>query len=223
MLNSRIITKEFISKTILCHARKFLSGIHVFINIGFLPKTPDRNIQGQACRNDNKRICLVTYRLISILCLLSLTACAPLLKTAGEAGKEPVVIYTFNADYEEVWDGLKMALDGRGLAVSSVSHVGEMLERTGKDLGRTKKIYGEARVLEFCSAVISRDMMEKNPHFLPFCPYQIMVYTLPEDEKKVYLSYRRLIWKDDSGKDVLEPVEKLNEELIKEVIEMYGK
>ena len=50
-----------------------------------------------------------------------------------------------------------------------------------------------------------------------------MVYTLPQDEKKVYLSYRRLIWNDNSGKDVLDPVEKLNEELIKEVIEMYGK
>ena len=58
-----------------------------------------------------------------------------------------------------------MALDGRGLVVSSISYVGEMLERTGKDLGRTKKIYGKANVMEFCSAVISRDMMEKNPIF----------------------------------------------------------
>lgn len=147
----------------------------------------------------------------------------PLTGEMSVKGKEPVVIYTFNADYEEVWEGLQAALHGRGLTVSSVSHVGEMLERTGKDLGRTKKIFGKANVMEFCSAVSSRDMMEKNPHFLAFCPYQIMVYTLPQDEKKVYLSYRRLIWNDDSGKDVLDPVEKLLEGLIKEVIEMYGK
>jgi uncharacterized protein (DUF302 family) len=152
-----------------------------------------------------------------------LIALAPQQAFAGKGGKEPVVIYSVHADYDDVWEGLKMALDGRGLAISSISYVGDMLERTGKDLGRTKKIYGKARVMEFCSAVISRDMMEKNPHFLPFCPYQIMVYNLPQDEKKVYLSYRRLIWKDDSGKDVLDPVEKLLEELIKEVIEMYGK
>ena len=50
------ITKEFISKTILCHARRFLSGIHVFVNIGFLPKTR---------RNDNTIICFITYELIS--------------------------------------------------------------------------------------------------------------------------------------------------------------
>lgn len=162
-------------------------------------------------------------RVILLLSLLFLTACASLHKTAGKAGKEPVVIYSVRADYEDVWEGLKAALHGKGMTVSSISYVGDMLERTGKDLGRTKKIYGEARVLEFCSAVLSRDMMEKNPHFLSFCPYQIMVYTLPEDEKSIYLSYRRLIWKDDSSKDVLEPVEKLNEELIKEVIDMYEK
>jgi uncharacterized protein (DUF302 family) len=160
---------------------------------------------------------------IIILCLLSFSAIAPQQAFAAKGDREPVVIYTVNADYDEVWEGLKMALDGRGLAVSSISHVGEMLERTGKDLGRTKKIYGKANVMEFCSAVLSRDMMEKNPHFLSFCPYQIMVYSLPENEKKVHLSYRRLIWNDDSGKDVLAPVEKLLEDIIKEIIEMYGK
>lgn len=137
--------------------------------------------------------------------------------------REPVVIYSVYADYDEAWKGLEIALNDRGLTVSSISHVGDMLERTGKELGRTKKIFGRANVMEFCSAVVSRDMMERNPHFLAFCPYQIMVYTLPDDEKKVYLSYRRLIWKDDSGKDVLEPVEKLTKDIINDVVEMYKK
>lgn len=135
--------------------------------------------------------------------------------------REPVVIYSVQAEYDDVWRSLEAALNGQGLTVSSVSHVGEMLERTGKELGRTKRIFGKANVMEFCSAVISRNMLERNPHLIAFCPYQIMVYTLPDDEKKVYLSYRRLIWKDDSGRDVLEPVENLLDGLIKEVIEMY--
>lgn len=171
------------------------------------------------------------YIFFALLLMLSaLTSLYPPLvrgesKGGAEDGKrkEPVVVYSVHADYDEVWKGLEMALNERGLTVSSVSHVGEMLERTGKELGRTKKIFGKANVMEFCSAVISRDMMEKDPHFLAFCPYQIMVYTLPDDEKKVYLSYRRLIWKDDSGKDVLDPVEKLVEDLINDVIEMYKK
>ncbi|MFZ3065194.1 MAG: DUF302 domain-containing protein [Nitrospirota bacterium] len=165
---------------------------------------------------------MIAKRII-LLVLLFLTVLFPQQAFAAKGGKEPVVIYTFNADYEEVWEGLQAALHARGLTVSSVSHVGDMLERTGKELGRTKKIYGKARVLEFCSAVLSRDMLEKNPHFLSFCPYQIMVYTLPSDEKKVHLSYRRLIWKDDSGRDILAAVEKLLEDLINEVIDMYGK
>jgi len=134
--------------------------------------------------------------------------------------KEPVVIYSIHADYDDVWKSLEMALNERGLTVSSVSHVGEMLDRTGRALGRTKKIFDKANVMEFCSAVISRDMLERNPHFLAFCPYQIMVYTLPEDEKKVYLSYRRLIWKDDSGREVLDSVENLLDSVIRDVIEM---
>lgn len=135
--------------------------------------------------------------------------------------KEPVVIYSLQADYDDVWKGLEMALNERGLTISSVSHVGEMLERTGKELGRTKRIFGKANVMEFCSAVISRDMMEKNPHYIAFCPYQIMVYTLPDNEKKIYLSYRKLIWKDESGRAVLAPVEELLDSIIRDVIDMY--
>ncbi|GBE31212.1 hypothetical protein BMS3Bbin05_00111 [bacterium BMS3Bbin05] len=135
--------------------------------------------------------------------------------------KIPVVIYTVKGNYDEVWNDLKTALNDRGLVISSISHVGEMLERTGEVLGRTKKIYGKANIMEFCSAIISRDMLERNPHFLAFCPYQIMVYTLPGHPKKIYLSYRRLIWNDNSGREVLIPVEKLLEGLINDVIEMH--
>lgn len=108
-------------------------------------------------------------------------------------------------------------LNTRGLVVSDVFYIGEMLQRTGRDIGRTKRVFNKAWVMEFCSASLSRDMFEKNPHFIAFCPYKINVYTLPEDGKKVYLSYRRLIW-DESGKDVLRPVERLLEDIINDVI-----
>lgn len=131
---------------------------------------------------------------------------------------EPVVIRSVNGKFDDVWEDLKMSLEERGLVISNVSYIGEMLERTGKDIGRTKKIFGKAWSMEFCSAALSRDMFEKNPHFIAFCPYQITVYTLPDDEKRVYLSYRRLIWNDHSGKDVFHPVEKLLEDIISDVI-----
>lgn len=154
--------------------------------------------------------------LAAALCLISLFP--PYAAFAGAAEDGPVVIRSTHGDFDNVWQSLIMALTDRGLVVSGVSHVGRMLERTGKALGRTKKIFARAKVLEFCSAVVSRDMMEQNPHFIAFCPYQIAVYTLPGDEKTVYLSYRRLIWKDKSGKAALQEVEKLLDGIVNDAI-----
>ncbi len=163
-------------------------------------------------------------RLFALVCLLPALAAFPAghcvqAAFAGE-DRDPVVIRSVSGDFDSVWEDLKTALGDRGLVVSSVSHVGEMLDRTGKALGRTKKIFGRARVLEFCSAVVSRDMMEKDPHFIAFCPYQIAVYTLPGQEGKVYLSYRRFIWNDESGKSARAEVEKLLRGIVRDVIKM---
>ncbi|NOY53494.1 MAG: DUF302 domain-containing protein [Deltaproteobacteria bacterium] len=115
-----------------------------------------------------------------------------------------------------------MALNDRGLVVSSVSHVGEMIDRTGKALGRTRKVFGKANVMEFCSAVISRDMLEQNAHLIAFCPYQIMVYSLPDDDHKIFISYRRPIWNGPADRKVLEKVEKLVSGIIRDVVDLYG-
>ncbi len=136
--------------------------------------------------------------------------------------KDVVVIKSVRGNFDDVWDSLKFALNQRGMVISSVSHIREMLDRTGKALGRTKKIYGRAKVMEFCSAVISRNMLERNPHFISFCPYQIMVYTLPDNDQRVYLSYRRLIWNNNQDRDVLDVVEKLLHDLVQDVIDEYG-
>lgn len=93
--------------------------------------------------------------------------------------------------YEEVRDAVVMAIEGQGLIVDRVAHVGDMLERTAKDVGAARRIYGKAEVLEFCSARISREMMEADPHQIVVCPYTIAVYTLPTDAGTVYVSYRR--------------------------------
>ncbi len=163
--------------------------------------------------------------LIWLPLVVSLSNCSTAQKkkqSIKSACDEPVVIKSVRGNFDDVWESLKFALNERGLVISSVSHIREMLERTGKALGRTKKIYGRAKVMEFCSAVISRDMLERNPHFISFCPYQIMVYTLPDNDERVYLSYRRLIWKDNKDADVLKTVEELLEGLIQDVIDEYG-
>ncbi len=159
-----------------------------------------------------------TTLLLMATVLFLLTGIGVPARAAG-TGQKPVVIRSVRGDFDSVWEELNLALTSRGLVVSDVSHVGEMLARTGKALGRTKQIFGRAKVLEFCSAVVSRDMMEKNPNFIAFCPYNIAVYTLPQDSHTVYLSYRRPLWNDRSGKAVLQEVENLLDGIVSDVIE----
>ncbi len=155
--------------------------------------------------------------------LLTFNGCAKLhpdvLQTMRQQAGKPVIIRSVNADYDQVWDDLTTALNNRGLVISSVSHVGTMLERTGKALGQDKKIFARAKVMEFCSAIISRKMMENNPNYIAFCPYQIMVYALPNDPGRVYLAYRRLFWGNVKDRTVLKTVENMLSSLINEVIE----
>ncbi len=167
-------------------------------------------------------MCFNFLAILPSMALLVLAACtAPrtiLDQPGAEGGPEPVVRRSVVADYDQVWDDLTMTLNSRGLVISSVSHVGEMLARTGKALERTKPIFARAGIMEFCSAVISRDMMEENPHYIAFCPYQIMVYSLPDEPERIYLAYRRLIWGNGENSRRLQRVEKLLASLIAETI-----
>ena len=101
-----------------------------------------------------------------------------------------VSVVTAQGKFADVRDDLVTAIEQRGLVINFVAHVGDMLERTGHDLGRKKRIYDKAEVIEFCSATASRAMMEPDPRNLVYCPYTIAVYTLPGKSGVVYLARR---------------------------------
>lgn len=104
---------------------------------------------------------------------------------------DEVVRHAGKGSYEDVRDAVVTAIEGKGLLVDRVAHVGDMLARTAKDVGAVRTLYGKAEVFEFCSARISREMMEADPHQIAICPYTIAVYTLPGEPGLVYVSYRR--------------------------------
>jgi len=129
-------------------------------------------------------------------------------------------LYTIQDSYENVHDDLKMAIIGRGVRINNIAHIGEMLHRTGKDLGATKEIFAHAEAFEFCSATVSRKTMEADPHNIVFCPYVIAVYSLPNEKDKTYIAFRRpQAVGTEQSRAALRAVEKLITDIVSELAE----
>jgi hypothetical protein len=65
-----------------------------------------------------------------------------------------------------------------------------MLERTGADVGSTRLLYRNAEYLIFCSAKLSRGMMEADPANIGFCPYVIFIYELADRPGEIIVGFR---------------------------------
>lgn len=102
-----------------------------------------------------------------------------------------IVTLSAKGRYQDVVDELKLAIEQRGLVVDHASHIGAMLERTGKDVGSARRIYLGAQAFSFCSAVLSRKTMEADPANIAFCPYVLVVYETLQKPGIVSVSYRR--------------------------------
>jgi len=136
------------------------------------------------------------------------------------ADPHPVVSYSRKAKFEDVRDDLKMAIEGKGLVIDYQSYVNRMLERTGKDVGSTRKLYADAQSFVFCSAALSRKTMEADPANMAQCPYSISVYATAAEPGKVFVSYRRP-WRPDGSamsKAALKEVEAMLDAIAREAL-----
>jgi uncharacterized protein (DUF302 family) len=148
-----------------------------------------------------------------------IVAAGALLAAASARADEEIAIRSAGSSFDDVKSALVFAIENRGLVVSTVSHVGEMLERTGRDLGSTERIFARGEVLEFCSAALSRRVMEADPHTIAFCPYTIAVYVLPGEPDRVYVSYRRpLLAAGHKAAEPLQAVDRLLSEIVQEAL-----
>ncbi len=101
---------------------------------------------------------------------------------------EDAITYPFSGSFDDATFAVESAIIGRGLVIDYVSHVGEMLERTGEDVGSDVTLFKEADVFLFCSATVSRSVMEADPMNLVHCPYGIFV---AERDGEVMLGHRQ--------------------------------
>ncbi|MHB0974628.1 MAG: DUF302 domain-containing protein [Thiobacillus sp.] len=141
--------------------------------------------------------------------------CLPLSAMASEGY---TVLFKTQGTFQDVRDSLQFAIEGRGLKINHTNKIAEMLARTGPEVGATKQVYVDGEQFEFCSATISRQMMEADPHAMVMCPYIVSVYTIPND-KNVYIAYRKPgPTRNPKLKKALGDVEKLLTGIIKEVM-----
>lgn len=136
----------------------------------------------------------------------------------GLAAERFTVVHKAQGAYEDVRDLVQASIEGKGLKINHTNQIAGMLERTGKDIGATKQVYEHGEQFEFCSATISRAMMEADPHAIVMCPYIVSVYTIPGD-KAVYIAYRKPpATKNPALKKALADVENLLTEIIEEAL-----
>lgn len=113
-----------------------------------------------------------------------------LLLVAAPATAQDMVSYDTEQSFEDVAFGLESAILDQGLVVDHVSHVGEMLERTREDVGSDVVLFTQADVYSFCSAALSRKVMEADPLNIRFCPYDIFVMVRPDAPDTTTVGYR---------------------------------
>jgi hypothetical protein len=146
---------------------------------------------------------------------LALSFAAPVLA----AEPDTLMIVKTKAKFEDVKDDVVNAVTKRGLVVDYTAHIGTMLDRTAKDVGATKQIYARAEAVQFCSATLSRKMMEADPANIAFCPYVIVIYSLTADPGTVHVGYRRpQLQGTPESRAALKAVDELLSSIVKEAV-----
>jgi len=118
-----------------------------------------------------------------------LGAAAMAIAATGALADE-MVTYETQDSFDDVVFGLENAIIDEGLVIDSVSHTGDMLERTRMDVGSDVVIFENADIFSFCSAQLSREVMEADPMNLIYCPYDIFVFVRPETPDTTTIGYR---------------------------------
>ena len=88
---------------------------------------------------------------------------------------QDAITYPFYGSFEDASFAIENAIIDRGLVIDYTSHVGEMLNRTAADMGSDVVIFDNAQIFLFCSAAVSRRVMEADPMNIMHCPYGIFV------------------------------------------------
>mgnify|MGYP001206651677 CR=1 FL=1 len=125
--------------------------------------------------------------------------------------------YAKAGSYADVKLDLTNAIINQGLKIDYTGDIGGMLSRTGADVGSTKPVYKSAEFMTFCSARLSRAMMEADAQNMGACPYVVFIYETAAKPGEVVVGYRRPGSRgDDASKKALAEVDALLDTIVKD-------
>lgn len=97
------------------------------------------------------------------------------------AAAQDAIVTPYDGSFADATLALESAIIGKGLVIDHISQVGDMLARTREDVGSDVELFVAADVFQFCSAVLSRKVMEADPMNIVHCPYGIFVADIDGD------------------------------------------
>lgn len=152
------------------------------------------------------------YRSAALVAMLT-TLMLPALALAEEMTPKT---YQVKAAYAEVRQDLEDGILNAGLKIDYRGNIGDMLERTGKDVGSTAPVYSNAEFMQFCSARLSRAAMEADAANMAVCPYVVFAYETAAKPGEVTVGYRRPIGAaGDASQKILGEIDALLDGIVK--------
>ena len=160
---------------------------------------------------------LAKLRLFPVMIMIWTAVSMPL---GGSADEGPVRTVRVSGEFEDVRDGIRQAIEGKGINIAHTLPAGDMLNRTGADFGVEKKVFLQAETVEFCSARISHRLAQANHENILLCPFTISIYVPSDDADHVYLSWRRpFSLGDKESQAAVQEMVELMEAIVREATE----
>ncbi|MCW8915477.1 MAG: DUF302 domain-containing protein [Magnetovibrio sp.] len=126
----------------------------------------------------------------TLITAMSVFAFVFIMGTGVVSAHGPFQTYSIKAPFDEAVNDVENAIINQGLVIDFRADVGDMLSRTYKDVGGSKKVYKNAKMLMFCSAKYTREAVEADTSNIMLCPYSIMVFELAAEPGTIQVGYR---------------------------------
>ena len=150
---------------------------------------------------------------------LALLLTAPGLAGGGSLAAAELFTKSKSGSFDDVKFDLTNAIIDRGLVVDYTGSVAGMLDRTGADVGSTKKLYRHAEYFVFCSAKLSRQMLEADPSNIGFCPFVVFIYERVDKPGEIVVGARPPTPRgDDASRKALGEVDGLLQGIVSDAV-----